>query len=79
MKIKQVLGRFIVADPEICHGKPTFTGTRILVEDILNMVSKGYGWDYIMEQWPGKLSKAAISEAVSISKDSFIKQVGKAA
>jgi uncharacterized protein (DUF433 family) len=26
------LGDFIVADPEICHGKPTFKGTRIPVE-----------------------------------------------
>ena len=27
----QLLGRYIVADPYICHGKPTFRGTRILV------------------------------------------------
>jgi hypothetical protein len=27
------LGRYIVADPEICHGKPTFVGTRIMVKD----------------------------------------------
>jgi hypothetical protein len=29
-KIK-LLGRYVVADPEICHGQPTFRGTRILV------------------------------------------------
>jgi hypothetical protein len=32
----QVLGRYIVADPDICHGKPTFRGTRILVADVLD-------------------------------------------
>jgi hypothetical protein len=25
----QLLGHYIVADPAICHGKPTFRGTRI--------------------------------------------------
>jgi hypothetical protein len=26
-----MIGRFIIADPAICHGQPTFRGTRILV------------------------------------------------
>jgi uncharacterized protein (DUF433 family) len=34
MQTKQ-LGKYIVADPEICHGKPTFKGTRILVKTVL--------------------------------------------
>ncbi len=72
---KQVLGRFIVADPDICHGKPTFKGTRIMVADVLKMVSRGYGWDYIIEQWHGNISKEAISEAVSLSSEYFLKQV----
>jgi uncharacterized protein (DUF433 family) len=29
------LGRYVVADPSICHGAPTFRGTRILVADVL--------------------------------------------
>lgn len=33
------LGRYIVADTEICHGKPTFAGTRILVADVLEQVA----------------------------------------
>ena len=37
----RVLGRFIVADPEICHGQPTFRGTRIFVDGALNIVSDG--------------------------------------
>lgn len=36
---KHPLGRYIVADPEICHGEPTFRGTRILVSDILEQVA----------------------------------------
>jgi len=34
MKVKTV-GRFVVADPEVCHGDPVFRGTRILVADVL--------------------------------------------
>lgn len=30
-KQKIELGRYIMADPEICRGKPTFSGTRIMV------------------------------------------------
>ena len=32
---KKVVGRHIVTDPKVCHGQPTFRGTRILVADVL--------------------------------------------
>jgi uncharacterized protein (DUF433 family) len=41
------LGRYIVADPEICHGKPTFRGTRIFVADVLEQVAEGLAWETI--------------------------------
>jgi uncharacterized protein (DUF433 family) len=34
-KQRKLLGRYIVADPEICHRKPTFRGTRIMVSQVL--------------------------------------------
>ncbi len=36
-KKKMVLGRYIVADPKICHGKRTFRGTRIFVGSIIEI------------------------------------------
>lgn len=60
----QFLGRHIVADPKICHGKPTFRGTRILVADVLDQVAEGLAWETIIEEWHGKLTKAVIKEAV---------------
>ncbi len=39
------IGRHIVSDPEICHGKPTIRGTRILVADVLEQVAEGLAWD----------------------------------
>ncbi len=49
MKTKLV-GRYIVTDPEICHGKPTFRGTRILVADVLDQVADGLAWETIIEE-----------------------------
>ena len=72
MKTKQVLGRFIVADPKICHGKLTFKGTRVLVEDVLEMVSQGYGFDYIITQFNNSITKDAISEVISLGKESLL-------
>ena len=48
----KTLGRYIVADPAICHGEPTFRGTRILVADVLEQVASGMAWDAILEEWP---------------------------
>jgi len=46
-----MVGRFIVADPAICHGQPTFRGTRILVEDVLEQVAAGIALETIVEVW----------------------------
>lgn len=55
----------MVADPAICHGKPTFVGTRIMVAQVLKQVSNGLAWDAIMKEWRGAISKEAIAEAVA--------------
>jgi uncharacterized protein (DUF433 family) len=61
------LGRHIVADPEICGGQPIFKGTRIMVWIVLEQLNRGLTWDAILKEWPGKITKAAISEAIAIS------------
>lgn len=71
---KKNIGRFIVSDPEICHGKLTFKGTRIFLDDVLDMVAEGFLWNYIIEQWHGSVTKDAIKEAVLLSKDSLMQQ-----
>ena len=38
------LSRFIVKDPEICHGEPVFKGTQILVSDVLEQIVSGMEW-----------------------------------
>jgi uncharacterized protein (DUF433 family) len=58
--VKRIIGRFIVADPAICHGQPTFRGTRILVGDVLEQVAAGIAWETIVEEWRGSVSSDAI-------------------
>ena len=64
----QFMGRFIVTDPEICHGKPTFRGTRVLVADVLEQVASGLAWETIIEEWNKSVTKEAIQEAVRLAK-----------
>ena len=60
---QRTLGRYIVADPAICHGEPTFKGTRILVKDVLEQIASGMVWEAIIEEWRRSLKKEAIAEA----------------
>ena len=56
----KTLGRYIVADPAICHSEPTFRGTRIMVADVLEQVESGMAWEAIIEEWRGTLTRDAI-------------------
>jgi uncharacterized protein (DUF433 family) len=68
---KKSLGKYIVADPEICHGKPTFVGTRIMVSQVLKRVAKGISWEDISAAWDGDVSMEAIAEAVALAERIF--------
>jgi uncharacterized protein (DUF433 family) len=58
---RKQLGQFIVADPKVCRGRPTFKGTRITVADVLADVERGLSWDFICHRWgDGKITKDAI-------------------
>lgn len=63
------LGRYIAVDPAICHGEPTFRGTRVLVADVLEQVASGMDWDDIREEWHEAISREAIAEAVRLGRE----------
>jgi len=69
------LGRYIVADPEICHGKLTFRGTRIFVADVLEQVASGMVWEAIIEEWDGGITEEAITEAVQLAAQALLRHV----
>jgi len=71
---KVQINKYIIVDPEICHGKPTFKGTRIMVWQILDMLSAGEDETSIKKAFP-KISKkhiqAALEYAGSLTKKSY--------
>ena len=69
---RKLLGRYIVTDPQICHGQPTFRGTRIMVAQVLEQVASGMAWEAIVEEWRGSISTEAIAEAVRLAMQAFV-------
>jgi uncharacterized protein (DUF433 family) len=69
---RKLLGRYIVTDSQICHGQPTFHGTRIMVAQVLEQVASGMAWEAIVEEWRGSVSTEAIAEAVRLAMQAFI-------
>ncbi len=69
----RLIGRYIVSDPKICHGKPTYRGTRILVSDVLDQVATGMAWQSICEEWNHRISKEAIRETVQLASEALLK------
>jgi len=58
--------KWIVIDPKICHGKPVFKGTRVLVSDVLEMLAEGMSVDEILEEYP-QLNREMIREALALA------------
>ncbi len=69
---QKLMGRYIVTDPKICHGKPTFRGTRIMVSQVLEQVSNGMVWEAIIDEWRGSITKEAIAEAIRLASQAFL-------
>jgi len=53
----------IVVDPDICTGKPTIRGTRIMVANILGMFAGGYSINRVVKDYP-ELSRLDVISAV---------------
>jgi uncharacterized protein (DUF433 family) len=73
------LGRRTGDDPAICHGQPTFRGTRILVADVLEQVASGMAWEAIADEWRGALTGDAIAEAVRLAREALLAHAGELA
>lgn len=71
---KVVINKLIIADPAICHGKPTFKGTRVMVWQVLEMLKDGASAKEIVEAFPSLRPshiKAALDYASSLTKEGY--------
>lgn len=65
------LNTYIVIDSKICHGKPAFRGTRIMVWQVLEMLEAGATTKDILKAYPSltpKSIKAALHYAVNVTR-----------
>ncbi len=60
------MGGYVVIDPEVCHGKPVFKGTRVLVADVLEMLAAGMSIEDVLKEYP-QLSEEMIREALRLA------------
>lgn len=65
----------IIIDRDICHGKPVFEGTRIMVWQVLEMLANGANQKEIFSAYPPLKNKhlmSAFDYASSITKESNV-------
>ncbi len=70
-----VIDNYIVADPNICHGKPTFKGTRVMVWQVLEMLASGENQKEIIKAFPSLTRehiKSALEYASSITRQNYV-------
>ena len=72
------VGKYVVSDPEICHGQLTFKGTRILVETVLSYLADGRTIEWALVEWP-RLSRAAVKEALQLAAVALVERYRTAA
>jgi len=60
------MGKYVTVDPEVCHGKPVFKGTRVLVADVLEMLAAGMSIEDVLNEYP-QLNKEMVREALLLA------------
>jgi uncharacterized protein (DUF433 family) len=58
----------ITVDPNVCHGRACFTGTRIMVSVVLDNLAAGETPDSILTSYPG-LSAESVQAAIAYAAD----------
>jgi uncharacterized protein (DUF433 family) len=64
------IGTHVVIAPGVCGGRPTFRGTRIEVETILEWLRDGRTITDILEGYPS-LTRKAVKEAIGLAGDTL--------
>lgn len=64
MNNRITINKYIVADPLICGGKPTFKGTRIMVWQVMEMLAMGESPESIQNAFLTPLTREQIAAAL---------------
>ena len=67
------LGDYVVRAVGVCGGRPTFKYTRIEITGTLKRLAAGESVDAIVKGYRGRISHAAIMEAVQLVTAEFLK------
>jgi len=68
------LGKYIVAAPGVCGGRPTFKYTRLEVRMILALLAAGETIEQAVQAYSeSKISPEAVKEAIQLAKQAFLR------
>ena len=70
---------YITVDPEICHGRACFKGTRVLVSTILDNLAAGLDSEEITTSYPSithESVQAAVGYAAELAKERVVSLSG---
>ncbi len=65
----------IVSDPLVCHGKPCFAGTRVMVSVVLDNLAEGATADEILTSYPSLRPedvRAALAYAADLARGGLL-------
>ena len=65
------INEYIIADPGICHGQPTFKGTRVMVWQVLDLLAAGVAAEAIMKDYFPQLTHEAIAAALKYASETI--------
>jgi uncharacterized protein (DUF433 family) len=68
------LGKFVVAAPGVCRGRPTFKYTRIEVAGVIERLAAGHDIEALIIDSRGRLSREAIAEAAALAAKALTRQ-----
>jgi len=72
------VGEYVVVAPGVCGGRPTFKGTRIEVQVVLDWLRAGRSIERILEGYP-TLTHAAVEEAIELASEALVEQYAQKA
>ena len=61
---KLEIGKYLITDPEICHGQLVFKDTRVPVSTVLTFLAMGDSIQDIIRNWP-QLKREYVEEAIN--------------